>query len=222
MLPWLAEEPLAAAAARTAADRACPWRSPQCSASSHYRALLESVRYMLLRGCASPGAALADAVLPDAGAADRSRAAAALTAAQAKQVTFFLRDAFVAMAEHDVGVVHALDAHDETLLRMGTRQLALAAVKSYDSHDLSADELAAARARVQRVDTLMATKPKLATDAAGAQLSLNNMAAAHAEAALFPYWDRVVWQVRCACRHSVPIAPTITATTIASTGLTDV
>ena len=52
LLPWLAEEPLAAAASRTADDPACPWRTAMYGGSSAYRSILEAVRYMLLRGSA--------------------------------------------------------------------------------------------------------------------------------------------------------------------------
>lgn len=45
LLPWLAEEPLASAASRTASDPSCPWRTPQYGDSSAYRSLLEACRY---------------------------------------------------------------------------------------------------------------------------------------------------------------------------------
>ena len=174
MLPWLAEEPIAAAASRTMDDPACPWRTPQYSGCSHYRSLLEAFRYMLLRG---------------SGGKD-----SALSPSQTKLATYFLRDAFMQMAEADLAVVKALDPHDRAVLGMASQQLALAAVKAYDSHGLDAAGLQRCRGRVASLHAAIEGKPQLDTEEAGPLLSLNNMAAGRHEAVLHPYWDRVVWQ----------------------------
>ena len=47
LLPWLAQEQLPAALARTATDPHAHWRTPQRSNSSHLRSTLEAVRYVL-------------------------------------------------------------------------------------------------------------------------------------------------------------------------------
>ena len=98
------------------------------------------------------------------------------------------------MAEADLTVVKALDPHDRAVLGMASQQLALAAVKAYDSHGLDAAGLQRCRGRVASLHAAIEGKPQLDTEEAGPLLSLNNMAAGRHEAVLHPYWDRVVWQ----------------------------
>ena len=186
LLPWLLEQPTDAAIAATyAREEGGEWRTPMYSATSHYRSLLEVVRYMLRRGLVG-GRAKAD-----------YKAEGALSKQQVKFVTFALRSTFLSMVKSDLKVVRAVGPQDRALIELATQQVALAAVKGADGGTLDPQELCAVHTLIEEITKAMDEKPQLSSPEAFVPLSLNNMEAGKVSATLFPYFDRVVFKDVC-------------------------
>jgi hypothetical protein len=123
-------------AANTTHDVA-PYRTAQYSETSHYRSILEAVRYLCLRG---------------APLAEGSRRHG-MGKEQVKLVTFGIRDAMMRMAKRDLSIVPAVGQYDHTLITIATQQLALAAVKAVDSKILPAGQLQDVHEEIAKVSS---------------------------------------------------------------------
>ncbi|KAL1524752.1 hypothetical protein AB1Y20_019635 [Prymnesium parvum] len=187
LLPWLVEAPMSAVTSFRRDEAPYGWRTPMYSNASHYRSILEAVRYMLLRGAVTI-------------------AGSALTPGQVKGVAFGLRDAMMSMVLDDLKVVKAIGPEDRALINVATRQLAFTAVKAVDAQNIPAEQLELVHDGLEHVNHQLNYKPQLEADEAFTLLEMANGETGRASATLFPYFDRVVWQdVRGKEGASIPL-----------------
>ena len=179
LLPWLLEQPTDVSIASTLQkekDAFSDWITPMYSSTSHYRSLLEGLRYMLRRGV------------------NGGRRRATLAKRQVKFITFSLRATFLQMVKADLRVVRAITSYDRALIDISTQQLALASVKAADAKHLPMEELRSVHALVESIGSTMSDKPQLRSSEAFMPLSLNNMELGRTSMTLFPYFDRVCFK----------------------------